>query len=261
MWLLLAWLILLPLAWALAGAPAIAALDWLDGSVVPQMLAHPAPLDSWQLGIAVALGVVLAVGPTRRVAMHLGTAVHEIGHGITAAALGGVISRITMAPDGSGQATTGLPGRARLRRSLVSLSGYLAPGIVGLASLRMALAGLGTAWLGYLTCVTLVMLLLTMRSLWAALVGVASAVAGWLLVSHAPGPLVTVVVAVLSGVLVARGVADAANQRRAVRAGTQTDAGSLARQTGLPVGLFSGLHQLLAVVMAGTAVWILLPTG
>lgn len=259
MWVVVAWMVLLPLGWALAGAPDIAGFDPLDLDRLPADLAQGAPI-AWQALVgAVAVGVLLALGPTARITMHMGTAVHEIGHGLTAAALGGVVSRITMAPDGSGLATTGLPQRARVRVALVSLAGYLAPGILGLASLQMAVAGHGPIWLAYLTGVTVVMLLLAMRSWWAILVAALGAAAGWAVLHVGAGWAATVSIAALAGLYLARGLADTGNQLRALRQGATTDAWRLSRQTGLPARLFAGVQAALALGMAVTGVWLLLP--
>lgn len=260
MWFAIAWLTLLPLAWALAGAPPIAGHDPLIWAVLPGQLGEQAAAGWLALLAAAMVGVLLALGPTSRIAVHCGTVVHEVGHALTAAALGGVVRRITMSADGSGMATTGLPGRAWVRGSLVTMAGYLAPGIVGLASLQMALAGLGLAWLGFLAVLALVMLVLSMRSWWAALVALASATAAWLVVRHGSGELATLVAAALGGLLLARGVADAANQYRLTRRGAaRTDATSLARETGLPAGFYAAVHQVAAVAMALGGVWLLLP--
>lgn len=259
MWTALAWIILLPLIWALLGAQPIARVDPLNWSVLPERLADTAPLGPWALAGALAVGALLALGPTARQVMHMGTLVHEVGHGLTAAALGGAVSRITMSPDGSGLATTGLPASARLRPMLVSLAGYLAPAILGLASLRAAQSGAGAAWLAYLTAVTVAMFVLAMRSWWAALVSVSAAVAGWLVVSYAPAWLAATAVAVLAGVLLARSIADAAHQYRSRRDGQPSDARNVSRATGIPAGLVAGLQLAAVLALTGAAGYLLLP--
>jgi hypothetical protein len=82
----------------------------------------------------------------------LSTWVHEMGHGLTALAVGGGFTHIEMFRDGSGLATCwAKPG---VREGLVSLGGLLAPPIVGAAILalvhgprraRVLLAGLAIA--------------------------------------------------------------------------------------------------------------------
>ena len=47
MWVVVAWMVLLPLGWALAGAPDIAGFDPLDFDRLPADLAQGAPI-AWQ---------------------------------------------------------------------------------------------------------------------------------------------------------------------------------------------------------------------
>jgi hypothetical protein len=201
--------------------------------------------------LALGAGALLGLGGARWATTHLSTLAHEFGHGLTAALLGGRIDRITLARDGSGMAHYVVPGRWRVRRLAVSFVGYLAPGVFGVASVRVALAGHGPAWLAYLVVLLGTMLVLTLRSWWAALLAIVLGAGAWALLALGSSQLATLVVAGLAGAQLGGGALDAAEQWRLVRVRRATDAASMATQTGLPVRLFAGLHVVLAVALAG----------
>jgi hypothetical protein len=248
-WLLLALLVLAPVGWALAGAPAAAQLGAWTEDTLP-ILATPDPASTPALMVALLAGAVLGAGRARVATTHVSTVVHEVGHGLAAAALGGRISRLQMRRDGSGVAHTRLPGASPVRRFVVAGSGYPAPGIVALASVQAVLAGLSGLWLAYLVAVLAVMLVLAIRSWWGALLAVVLAGLGAAVVALAPAIAVVLTVAGLAGLVAGGGVMDSVAQWRSRSGGRASDAASMAQQTGMPVGLFAGLHLLLATTLA-----------
>lgn len=245
MWFVLAVVMLAPIVWALAGAPAVPGLDaWLS-EYLPQF-ATRATAPQGALVAAALAGTALGIGRARVTTTHVSTLAHEFGHGLTAALLGGRIDRIRTYRDGSGIAHTALPERRPMRAFMVSAAGYLTPGVVALASMRMAVAGLAAPWLAYLVAVTAVMLVLAIRSWWGLLVTLVLGAAGWVAVVFAPDVVVASLVAGLAGVLAGGGTVDAWEQWAARSVDTLADASSMAVQTRLPVGLFAGLHLLVA---------------
>ncbi|MGA7689770.1 MAG: M50 family metallopeptidase [Jiangellales bacterium] len=249
MWLLLSLLVLAPVGWALIGAPAAPHVSaWVDATM--PMLASPDAVSTPALLAALIAGIVLGAGRARVATTHVSTVVHEFGHGLAAAALGGRVSRLKMRRDGSGAAHTRLPGTSPVRRFVVAASGYPAPGIVALASVQAVLAGVAALWLAFLVAVLAVMLVLAIRSWWGALLAVALGGVGGAVVALAPATAVVLTVAGLAGLLAGGGVVDAVAQWRARRGGPASDAASMAEQTGLQAGLFAGLHLLLATALA-----------
>ena len=258
MWTVLALVLLAPIGWALLGAEPIEALAQLAPEVVHGWLLAPEVVPTRTLIVALVVGSLLGLGGARFATTHLSTLAHELGHGLTAALLGGRIDRITLARDGSGMAHYLFPTRWRLRRLAVSFAGYLAPGVFGVASVRVALAGYGPAWLSYLVVLLATMLVLTLRSWWAVLLALLLGAGAWVLLVLGSGWLATVVVAGLAGALLAGGVVDAAEQWRLARVRAATDAASMAAQTGLPARFFAGLHVGCAVALAGVGFALLL---
>lgn len=247
MWFALAVLVLTPLAWALAGTPGAPALaSWLADAA--PALAEPAAVESPALLASVAVGTLLGLGRARGATTHLSTVAHEFGHGITAAALGGRITRLRMHRDGSGIALTSLPAGRPARAFAVSAAGYLAPGVLALASMQATT--LARLWITYLVAVVGVMLVLAVRSWWGALLALGLGAGGWAVVVLAPPTFAALAVAGLAGVLGGGGVADAVAQWRGRSTTPRSDARAMARQTGLPTGLFAGVHLLAGVALA-----------
>lgn len=248
MWAFVALLVLVPIGWALAGAPGASSLVVWAGEVLPgEVSSSLAPTQV--LLAAVVAGTLLGMGRAQRATTHVSTVAHEFGHGVAAAALGGRVDRLRMHRDGSGLAQATLPGRRPVSRFVVSAVGYLAPGLLALASMRASLAGVAGIWVAYLVVVLAVMLLLAVRSWWGVLLTVALGGLGWALVALAPDVVVVLAVAGLAGVLAGGGLVDAVVQWR-TRGRGASDAGGMARQTGLPVGLFAGAHVLSALALA-----------
>jgi hypothetical protein len=259
-WTVLALVLLAPIGWALLGAEPIPSLGhWISGAasgLVPEAASglDPELVPTTTLVLALGAGALLGLGGARFATTHLSTLAHELGHGLTAALLGGRIDRITLAREGSGMAHYTAPRRWRVRRLVVSFVGYLAPGVFGVASVRVALAGHGPGWLAYLVILLGTMLVLTLRSWWAVLLAIVLGAGAWALLALGSAWLATVVVAGLAGALLGGGTVDAAEQWRLARVRGATDAASMATQTGLPVRVFAGLHVVLAVALAGVGI-------
>ena len=84
--------------------------------------------------IACGIGAVLSFTPFDKVAKYLSTAVHELGHALMACLFGGRPKNIHISVSGAGLATYMAPvSWGRMRTSLVSFAGYLAPAVAALA--------------------------------------------------------------------------------------------------------------------------------
>lgn len=250
MWTLVALVLVAPIVWALAGMPPLEVLQpWID-RYLPDFLTTPRPAPTSTIMLALVAGLGLGVGRARAATTHLSTVAHEFGHGLTAALLGGRINRITMQRDGSGMAHYQFPRRRPVGQFLVSFAGYVAPAVVGLASLQAALAGMGAIWLAYIAATLGVMLVIAVRSWWGALLAIGLGGAAWALMSGGAGTVPTVVVAVIAGVLLGGGLMDALDQAATLDRSQRSDAWSMARQTRLNPRLFAGA-QVLLVLAAG----------
>lgn len=252
-WFLLAVLVVAPIAWAVVGAPGSQGVSAWLGEVAPSLV-PVSSVSTAALVAAVALGTVLGAGRARVATTHVSTLAHEFGHGLTAAALGGRITRLRMQPDGSGMAHTTIPAGRPGRSFAVSAAGYVSPGVLALASMQATGAHLATLWLAYQVAVIAVMLVLAIRSWWGALIAAGLGVGGWAIIVLTPAAFDALAVAGLAGVLAGGGVVDAAAQWRGRASTPRSDAQAMGRQTGLPVGLFAGLHLLAALGLAGATV-------
>ncbi len=159
---------------------------FVPGSVLPPGLAP----DEVALvaGVAVATAAC-TVGRLWRVAGLAVTVVHEFGHALTALALGGRVTRVHLTADTAGQTSFALPARAgRARRALVTLAGYPAPGLAGLAGAWLLAAGQARPWLAAAALLLVVLLVLWVRNPWGVGSVLLGAVGlGWLAVEGSPG--------------------------------------------------------------------------
>lgn len=191
-----------------------------------------------------------------RMARFLVTIVHELGHVLCAALVGGRPVRISLAMDTSGLATWTAPARWRVRRSIVASGGYLAAPVAGCAGTAAVAAGNAYPWLvvtGAVFAVTLVVLARSAVAVAVAFIVTAAAttVAWW-----APGAAAGMV-SVLSTVWLLGGLRSAYEQfRTADLAGT--DAGTVRAELFMPARLVAALQLLVAgaaLVGAWLVVW------
>jgi len=257
-WMLLAWAVMLPLGWALAGAPVQPDLPdaaWLPEGAdrVWHAVGVRVPVAMGGLVAAGLLGAIVAVGRSRVAATHVSTVAHEFGHALVAALFGARVTGIALRWDGSGTAHYTMVGSRPLLRGMVSLSGYLAPGVLAVACARAASAGAGPVWLAFLCVVVAVMLPLAIRTWWGVVMALGLVGAGLGVLQWAPPAAATLLVAGLAGLLAGGGLVDARTQWRARRLEPHSDAASLAGQTGLPVGFFAGFHVLASAGLAAAA--------
>lgn len=139
---------------------------------------QPAPPSALLLLTAVVAGLVVAVPATWRVARHLVTLVHEAGHATTAVLTGRRLAGIRLHSDTSGLTTS--VGRPRgPGMVLTALSGYVAPGLLGLGAAWLAARGYAVATLWCLLVLVAVMGLgvRNLFGLWSVLVTGAGLVA------------------------------------------------------------------------------------
>lgn len=260
MWFVLGVVVLAPVAWALAGLPHFALLTDQAGELLatlglelgtpPGWLTTAHSVEPLWIILTLLTGVTLGAGRAKRATTHISTLAHEFGHGLAVALSGGSIDRITLARDGSGLTFHRIPNGRPIRSFSISFAGYIAPSIVGLASLRAVLAGHGAAWLGFVAAVLVLMTLLTVRSWWGLLVCVVlGLMLGGLIALGSPS-LISLAVVLAAGALLGGGIMDARAQYRSLGYDRNSDAWSMSRQTGIPAKFFAGLHVLLALLAA-----------
>ncbi|WP_183530289.1 M50 family metallopeptidase [Micrococcus sp. TA1] len=229
----------------------------------------------WPLALAMAgLALLLAWSPAGyRAVRHLATLTHEAGHAAVAVLSGRRLSGIRLHSDTSG--VTLSRGRPRGPGMVLMLAaGYPAPAVVGLAGAWLAGAGYAAAWLWsfVLLCALMLLLVRNLYGLWVVLVtGVAVAALSW-----AASPLVLSAVAQVvawSLLLCApRAVVELQRQRRRARRrglgraagagrGPDSDVDQLARLTGVPAALWTGLFWLLCACCLLAGGWLLWPWG
>jgi hypothetical protein len=83
----------------------------------------------WSIALTLLLPRVPGLSVLATPLMWLSTVAHELGHGLTAVALGGRLEHFVMRPDGSGTAFTAVPV-GDIPAALVSAGGLLGPAIV-----------------------------------------------------------------------------------------------------------------------------------
>ena len=105
----------------------------------------------WSVGLTLILPRIPLLSVLGVPLLWLSTVAHELGHGLTALALGGTLERFVIRPDGSGTAYTTTTG-SDLAHGLVSAGGLVGPAIVAalwfVLARRPALARLSLAMFG-----------------------------------------------------------------------------------------------------------------
>lgn len=208
---------------------------------------QPPPHAELVVGAAL-FGTALVVHPRLwRVTRLLVTVTHEGGHAVAAVLTGRRLAGIRLHSDTSGLTVT--HGRAAGPGMVVMLlAGYLGPAVVGLGAVGLLLAGhaLGLLWL---LTLLLAALLLQVRNGFGFLVVVALGAALLALSWYATAPTQTAVATLLTWTLLLaapKPVVELARAHRRGRAG-HSDAGQLARLTGLPVACWLAVFGLLDV--------------
>jgi hypothetical protein len=236
-----------------------------------RVTAASAPLDGPLVLAMAVLALLLAWSPAGyRLVRHLVTLVHEAGHALVALLAGRRLSGIRLHSDTSG--VTLSRGRPQGPGMVLTLAaGYPAPALVGLAGAWLLGAGYAAGWLWslVLACASMLLLIRNLYGLWVVLViGTLVAVLSW-----AGDPVVIQAaahLAVFSLLLAApRSVVELQRQRRrlrrhlgrttAVGRGPDSDVDQLARFTGLPTALWTGLFWLVCVGCLITGGWLLWP--
>ena len=212
---------------------------------------QPAPSSGLVLVTAlVAAAVVVAPGPWR-VARHGVTLVHEAGHATTALLTGRRLAGIRLHSDTSGLTTS--VGRPRGPGMVATaLSGYVAPGLVGLGAAWMAAHGwaAGTLWCLLVLVAAMGLQIRNLFGVWSVLATAAAllAVTWW-----ARPAWQTAVAYTVTWFLLLAAPRPVLELQRTRRHGARTsDADVLARLTRVPglvwVGVFLAVTTATAVV-------------
>ena len=210
--------------------------------------------------VAVGLGFVVWMTWPRRTKFFV-TLVHELGHSLTAALVGGIPVKITMKRDTSGLAFyeySNYPRNWKWRTVAVSAAGYAAPGIAAISAATAIRANNAYLWVVFTALLMLAMLFGLARSmtvivvviLLLAMIGAALWWAPW----SAPG-----VAALLATIWAVGGVSGAKNQLYWIGR-RECDALHIQQQTRIPARVVGWVQIFLAIVLAIAAALIAIPS-
>jgi hypothetical protein len=251
MW-LVSMLVVVPVFYLATGQPITPEIaNWL-GNFVP----NDSTISDQSVALGCISGIALAGSPLHLVGRYLPTVVHELGHAFTAGVLGGRPQQITISLNTSGLAYFHPPESwGRVRATLVSIAGYLAPPIAALAAVMAAQAGFPQSWFLFSTGVLAIAIVFLVRNIWG-FVWTAAIVAGcYFSVRYLPANLIANSVPVIAGYLSVEGFRDARNQQKIIKwsPGSGCDAECIARYWRLKPVLVGRIHTLLVAVIGGIA--------
>jgi hypothetical protein len=211
-------------------------------------------VDTGVLSGVVGLSAVLVlVRPTWRAVRYPVTAVHELGHLVTAMLLGGRVGRVRLRADTSGLTTWRAGRQGRGRSGLIALSGPAMPPLVG-AGCAAAFAS-GRATLGVLVLAALVgTIALVVRNLWGLVVCAALGAVcwwGW----HDGNASAQVLMLASATVLCLGGVRAVTEEMTALPPGGRRDTQVAAAALWLPPALWGTVLLAWAVAWTGWATW------
>ncbi|MDR3068194.1 MAG: M50 family metallopeptidase [Cellulomonas sp.] len=234
-------------------------MDWLNRMWHTATTAQPVPEATLVWGSGLLVLVVLSVPVVWHVLRHLVTIVHEAGHAGVAVLAGRRLTGIRVHTDTSGLTTSS--GRRGGPGLVLTLSaGYPAPAVVGLGVAWLLSRGyaVGALWALLLLLVAVLLRVRNLYGLWVVLVsaGVLVAVTGWAPVNLQVGVAYLVAWLLLLGA--PRAVLEMAVSRR--RGTDSSDAGQLARLTGVWASVWVGLFFVVTVWVMALGVWLLAPT-
>lgn len=220
--------------------------------------AQPVPEPAMLLLWAVVALVFVGMPQGYRLVRHLVTLLHEAGHAAVALLTGRRLRGIRLHSDTSG--VTLSRGRASGPGLVATLAaGYPTPALVawGAAALLAGGYAVGVLWALVLLCL---LMMVQVRNLYGAmvllLVGGAVGAAGWWLPEVVLGHLATVLVWTLL-VAAPRSVVELARAHRSGR-GATSDAGQLARVTGVPAAVWLAIFWMVTVGPLLAGGWLLL---
>ena len=223
--------------------------------LLPSDLA-PTPKD---LAIAFIAGLVIGGTPLHHALRYLSTVVHELGHALTAGVLGGRPKNIRISPSASGLATYQPPitwGRGRA--SIVSLVGYPAPAVAGLAAVRALQDGHTLSWFLYTSGTLALAIILLIRNTWG-IVWTGLAVTGaYFAVRELPVFHLGLAVSGLAGYLAIEGCRHTWEQLAIIRRfpGAGCDAEKVAYWWGFNPRIVAMFHLLVVLAIASYASYI-----
>ena len=189
------------------------------------------------------------------------TLVHELGHSLTAALVGGIPVKITMKRDTSGLAFyeySNYPRNWKWRTVAVSAAGYAAPGVAAISAATAIRANNAYLWVVFTALLMLAMLFGLARSmtvivvviLLLAMIGAALWWAPW----SAPG-----VAALLATIWAVGGISGAKNQLYWIGR-RECDAVHIHQQTRIPARVVGWVQIFLAIILAIAAALIAIPS-
>jgi hypothetical protein len=222
-----------------------------------RILSSRPPIGNW-LWAAVAVSLIISLTPWAQLLLFpfrlFTTWVHECGHALMTALVGGQVTSITIEPDASGL-TQSLVPVGRVAQALVTSSGYLGAAVVGcllMAATRVEkwahviLLGLGACML--------LTLVLWMRNLFGAGVVLAWGVALVALARTGVGSAPRFLLSLLAIQVALNSVYDIRVLFLIDRG--QSDAATMARLFLLPSWVWATAWMLMSVAMLGATLWM-----
>jgi hypothetical protein len=254
MW-LLSVLILLPILFLVFGQPLPSSIENLFELVVNDESSPP--IQTVALGFLVGVGI--SSTPLHLFGRYLSTLVHELGHAFTAGLLGGRPQQITISLDRSGLATHLPPENwGRLRATVVSCSGYLAPSIASLAAIRATQLGHPQSWFVYAVATLAIAIIFLVRNFWGLFWTMVAVVSSYFAVRNLPAEWISASVPGIAGYLAIEGLRDGRKQQKVVKysTGSGCDAEAIALMWRVKPKNVARLQTLVIIGISGFASYL-----
>ena len=203
--------------------------------------------------VAIAAAVALAAyTPLWRGLRLIVTFLHELGHAVTAGAVGGGVRRVVVRLDTSGH-TEYMAPRGRMRAILVSGAGYVSPAVAAVVCAVSVQPARAEVFTFVSAGITVLVVVGWVRHLFTLML--ATAAAGLLVLAGYYGVAEPTQCA-LAG-LFAAGAVRASYEQHRVRDRPASDAGQLRAATGLPAWVFSWLFIAIGAASAAAVTVVL----
>lgn len=211
----------------------------------------------WSLLCVVAVTAVVMWSPTFRAVRYLVTLVHEWGHATMSVMLGSGMTRITLHRGSSG--LTQYESMGSLRRTLVLLSGYTAPPLLGLALSVLMSAGLIHASV-CLIALILITSMLRMRNALGMLVSLISVAGFGAMMWYHMESIAQFVILPIAALMIVGGVRTCRGHRMGVIRGgdPESDSGQLSRVTRIPSSVISTGFLAFSIMTAALSVYLII---
>ena len=248
-------LILIPIFFLLGANSLPAPVEKLFDLVAQDDSSPPAQT----VALAFLVGVLISSTPLHLFGRYLSTLVHELGHAFSAGLLGGRPQQITISLDRSGLATHLPPENwGKLRATLVSSSGYIAPSVASLAAIRATQIGYPQSWFVYAVATLAIAIIFLVRNFWGLFWTIAAVTASYFAARYLPAEWIAASVPVIAGYLAIEGFRDVRTQQKIVKysPGSGCDAEAIAHMWSMKPKNTARLHTLIVIAVSGFASYL-----